>query len=80
MNDSLWHDVICENCSSGGSESIKSTFTVSRHIKKPRTVLKILFQRGSSDSSTLVATKNELKVAILSEYFFKQPSSDEKIL
>ena len=33
FKDSLLHDVICENCSSGGSESIKSTFTVSRYIK-----------------------------------------------
>ena len=57
FNDSLLHNVICENCSSHGSESIKSTFTVSRHIKEPQTVLKILFQRGSYDSTTLVATK-----------------------
>ena len=33
FNDSLLHDLISENCSSQGSESIKSTFTVSRHIK-----------------------------------------------
>ena len=79
FNDSLLHEVICENCSSHGSESMKSTFTVSRHIKEPPTVLKILFQRGSYDSSTLVATKNELKVAIPSEYISKQPSINEKI-
>ena len=79
FNDSLLHDVICENCSSHSSESIKSTFTVSRHIKEPPTVLKIIFQRGSYDSTTLVATKNEVKVAIPSEYMFKQPSSNEKI-
>ena len=41
--------------------------------------MKILFQRGSYDSTTLVATKNEVKVAIPSEYMFKQPSSNEKI-
>ena len=35
FNDSLLHDVICENCSSLGSDSIKSTFTVSRNIKEP---------------------------------------------
>ena len=35
FNDSLLHDVICENCSSHGSESVKSTFTVSRHTKEP---------------------------------------------
>ena len=45
FNDSLLHDVICENCSSLGFESIKSTLTVSRHIKELPTVLKILFQR-----------------------------------
>ena len=73
FNDSLLHDVICENCSSHGSESIKSTFTVSRHIEEPPTVLKILFQRGSYDISTIVATKNEVNVAITSEYMFKQP-------
>ena len=71
---SLLDDVICENCSSGGSESIKSTFTVSRYLNKPPSVLKIIFQRGSYDSTNLVATKNELKVAIPSEYLFKQPS------
>ena len=79
LNDSLLHDVICENCSSHGSESIKLTFTVSRHIKEPPTVLKIIFQRGGYDSTTLVATKNEVKVAIPSEYIFKRPSRNEKI-
>ena len=33
--DSLLHDVICDNCSSLGSKSVKSIFTVSRHIKEP---------------------------------------------
>ena len=79
FNDSLLHDVICENYSSHSSESIKSIFTVSRHIKEPPTVLKILFQRGSYDSTTLVATKNEFKVGIPSEYMFKLQSSNEKI-
>ena len=32
FNDSLLHDLICGNFSSRGSESIKSKFTVSRHI------------------------------------------------
>ena len=36
-------------------------------MQEPPTVLKILFQRGSYDSTTLVATKNEDKVAIPSE-------------
>ena len=71
--------MVCENCSSLGSESIKLTFTVSRNIKEPPTVLKIIFQRGSYDSTTFVATKNEVKVAIPSEYMFKQPSRNEKI-
>ena len=79
FKDSLLHNVICENWSSDGSESTKSPFTVSRYIKEPSTFLKILFQRGNYDSSTLVATKNELKVAIPSEYLFKQPSSNDKI-
>ena len=52
---------------------------MSRHIKEPPTVLNILFQRGSYDSTTLVATKNEVKFSIPSEYMFKQPSSNEKI-
>ena len=72
FNDSLLQNVICENCSSHGSESVKSTFTVSRHTKEPPTVLNILFQRGSYDSTTIVATKNEFKVAITYEYMFKQ--------
>ena len=79
FKDSLLHDVICGNCSSDGSESIKPTFTVSIYIKEPPTVLKILFQRGSYDSATLVATKNELEVTIPSEYIFKQPSSNYKM-
>ena len=79
FNDSLLHDVICENCSSLGSKSIKSTFTVSRHIKEPPTVLNILLQRGSYDRKTFVATKNEVKVGIPSEYMFKLQSSNEKI-
>ena len=52
---------------------------MSRYLKKPPSVLKILFQRGSYDSTTFVATKNELKVVITSGYLFKQPSSNEKI-
>ena len=43
FKDSFLDDVICEHCSSGGSESIKSTFTVSRYLKKPPSVLKIIF-------------------------------------
>ena len=31
----LLHDVICEIFSSGGYESIKSTFTVSRYLNNP---------------------------------------------
>ena len=34
FKNSFLDDVICENCSSGGSESIKSTLTVSRHFKE----------------------------------------------
>ena len=79
FKDSLLDDVICGNCSSGGSESIKSRFTVSIYLKKPPSVLKILFHWGSYDRTTLVATKNELKVAIPSEYFLKQPSNNYKI-
>ena len=67
-------DVICEHCSSVGSESIKSTFTVSRYLKEPPSVLNILFQRGTYDMTTYVAIKNELKVTIPSEYLYKQPS------
>ena len=55
FNDSLLHDVLCDNCSSLGSKSIKLTFTVSRLIKETPTVLKILFQRGIYDSTNLVA-------------------------
>ena len=72
--------MICEKCSSLGSKAIKSTFTVSRYIKEPLTVLKILLQRGSYYSTTFVATKDEFKVGIPSEYMFKLQSSNEKIL
>ena len=50
-----------------------------RYIKDPPTVLKILFQRRIYDKTTFVATKNELKVAIPSEYMFKQPLRNEKL-
>ena len=33
FKDSFLDDVICENCSSCGSESSKSTFTVSKYLK-----------------------------------------------
>ena len=79
FNDSLLHDVICDNCSSLGSRSIKSTFTVSRHVKETPTVLKIIFQRGSYDITTNVTTKNEVKVSIPSEYMIKLQSSNENI-
>ena len=46
---------------------------MSRYLKKPPSVLKILFQRGNYDMTTYVDTKNELKVAIPSEYIYKQP-------
>ena len=49
FNDSLLH-VICENCSSHGSESIKSTFTMSRHIKEPPIVW-----RFSSKEEVMIA-------------------------
>ena len=52
---------------------------MSRHLKVPPTVLEILFQRGSYDSTTFVATKNEVKVGIPSEYMFKLQSSNYKI-
>ena len=79
FNDSLLHDVLCENCSQLGCKSIKTTFTVSRHIKEPPTVLKILFQRVSYDITTFVSTKNEVKVCIPCEYMIKIQSSNEKI-
>ena len=69
----------CENCSSGGSKSIKSIFDVSRFLKEPPSVLKILFQRGNYDRTNYVDTENKLKFAIPSEYLCKQPSSNEKI-
>ena len=58
FDDSLLHDVICDHCSSLVAKSIKSTLAVSRHIKEPPTVLNIIFQRGSYDSTTFVTTKN----------------------
>ena len=60
FNDSLLHHMLCEIFSSDGSESIKSTFTLSRHIKELPTVLKILCQRRIYDSSTLVEKQNDL--------------------
>ena len=38
FKESLLKDIICENCSSGSSESIESTFTVSIYLKEPPSV------------------------------------------
>ena len=70
-------EVICENCSSSGSESIKSTFTLSIYLKNPPSFknegvlskLKILFQRGNSYMTTYVATKKNLKLLYLMNIF-----------
>ena len=72
-------DDICENSSSGGSKPIKSTLTVSRYLKEPLSVLKILFQIGTFDTTTGEVIINELKVAITFEYLYKKPPSNEKI-
>ena len=79
FQESLLEYVICENYSSGSSESIKSTFTVSRNLKEPPSSLKILFQIGTFDMTTGEAIKNDLKVAITFECLYKKPSSNEKI-
>ena len=63
FQESLLEDVICEIFSSGNSESIKSTFTVSKYLKKPPSVFKILFQRVTYDMTNGEAIKDELKVA-----------------
>ena len=65
-------NVICENCSSGGSESIKSIFTVSRYLKEPPSVLNIIFQIGMYYMTSGEAVKSEHKVAIPSEYLYKK--------
>ena len=65
--ESLLEDVICENSSSGSSESIKSTLTMYIYLTEPPSVLKILFQRGTYDMTTGEAMKNELKVPITVE-------------
>ena len=75
----MLEDAICENCSSGISESIKSTFTVPRYLKEPPSVLNILLERGTYDIITGEAFKNELKVAIPLEYLYKIISINDKI-
>ena len=62
-------DVICENCSSDGPESIKSTFTVSRYLKKLLTVLKTLLQRGTYDMTSGEALTMNLKLLYLLNIF-----------
>ena len=57
FQEQFLEDVICEMFSSGSSESIKSTFTVSRYLKEPPSVLKILLQRGTYDMTTGEAIK-----------------------
>ena len=63
---------------SRSSESIKSTFTVSRYLKKPPPVLKILFQRGTYDMTTVKAMKMKLKLIFLKKKY-KKTSSNKKI-
>ena len=79
FQESLLENVICENCLSGIYQSIKSTFTMSRYLKGPSSVLKILFQRGTYGMTTGEAFKNELKVAITLKRNYKIPSSNDKI-
>ena len=67
--NSFLDDVICENCSSGGFESIKSTFTESIYLKKPPSVFKILFHRQNYDMTTYVFTKMNLKLLYLLNIF-----------
>ena len=71
FQESLLEDIICENCSSGSSESIISTFNVSRYLKGPPSVLESLFQRGTYDMTTFEAIQNDLKVAIPLELLYK---------
>ena len=75
----MLEDVICEMFSSGSSESIESTFTVSWYLKEPPLFLKIIFQRGTYNMTTGEAIKNEPKVAIHLEFLYNKPSSNEKI-
>ena len=57
FQESFLEDVRCETCSSVSSESTKSTLTVSRYLKETPSVLKIPFQRGTSDMNTGEAIK-----------------------
>ena len=43
FQESLFKDFICENCSSGSSESTKSTFAVLKQLKEPSSIFNILF-------------------------------------
>ena len=52
---------------------------MTRYLKKPPSVLKIIFQRETCDMTSGEAVKNELEVAIPSEYLYRQTSSNEKI-
>ena len=52
---------------------------MSRYLREPSSVLKILFQRGTYDMTTGEAIKNELKVAIPLEFLCKIPSSNDNI-
>ena len=52
---------------------------MSRYLKEPSSVLKIIFQIVTYDKTTGEAIKNELKVAIPLEYFYKQPSRNENV-
>ena len=65
FKESFLEDVICNSFSSGGSKSIKLTFAVSKYLKKPPSVLNILFQRVNYDMPNYVAKKMNLKLLYL---------------
>ena len=52
---------------------------MSRYFKELPSVLNIIFQRGTYDMTTFEAIKDKLKVDIPLEFFYKQPSSNQKI-
>ena len=52
FKESFFEDVICEKFSSGGYEPMESTIAMSRNLKEPPSVLKILLKRGTYDTTT----------------------------
>ena len=75
----IFKDVICKNCFSVSSETIKAKFTVWQNFKEPPPFFKIILKKVTCDMKDGQPINNECKIAIPSEFLINIPSSNQKI-